>query len=156
MNLQHKLAASQREVLAGVIAREFLIADLYDQFAVTFDEYGYLWSELAHDERIHAEILQSMVQYIDQGVPLCHLGELLENKAVDEVKESTYKLQMGELKASDALLTAMRLQCQVTAQFFNTVTVDHPDFDNVSKRVRAEESYHVERIKYALLDNVHP
>lgn len=154
MNLQHELAASQREVLAGIIAREFLIAGLYDQFADTFHEHHFLWTELAHDERKHAEALHGMVAYIDRGVPLCHLGELQKNRAVDEVKESIGKLREGELRSNDALITAMRLECQVIAQFFDKVYVDDPEFEEVSKRVRAVEDDHKNRIKHALLTNI--
>lgn len=156
MNLNAKLADSQREILNEVIARELQVAGLYDQFAEAFTEYSDLWSDLADEERMHAELLQRMDVYIDEGKLLWHLGELKNNdlfrREEQMFRDLAGKLGRGALSIQEALMAGVRIESSIVdAQFFKTVFIDLPEFAELSAKIQEEEHVHIGRIKSALV-----
>lgn len=149
-NMEEKPNAACR-ILDALREIEFLIADLYGRFALSFAEDRELWEGLKREEEGHAALADSLKGLLREADVPAALGKVHLAALETYKKGLDYqigRLGRGELGRKNALFIARDLErTLVERMYYDLLRGGDADSESVKERIRSETESHFGRLE---------
>lgn len=149
--IKENVLSAQGRILDLLMECESQLAALYDRFADTFPAHAPFWQRMAREERQHSRALDQLHTLLARGHLFQNIGRFNEERLAGmraTLAAAGQDLDAKRLDEAAAYVVAMKLECTLLERcFYNTVTSDAPEYQNVSQILQAETQQHVQRLK---------
>jgi len=139
------------EIIEGIRQHELSLSKMYQQFAKSHPDHNQFWLQLAHEEAMHAQWIESLGGYYQKGqigVSERILNQQALKTAISHIEKQTVASRNGDLSLLNAVSIALDIEkSMIDKNFFEIFDLADAKFDRIRAGLKKETVKHRQHLE---------
>ena len=134
------------EIIEGIRQHELSLSKMYRQFAKSHPNHNQFWSQLAHEEAMHARWIESLggdYRKGQIGVSELKLNQQVLKTSISHIEKQTEASRNGDLSLLNSVSIALDIEkSMIDKNFFEIFDLADKKFDRIRAGLKKETVKH--------------